>query len=292
MCSCSERSWTWIIQAYTHFSGLLPQGNKLQQYGELYLQPPERLAEVMSVAVSEQCVVLLWSTGLLQSFSHYASADTQVLSPVRWPQTCGVYEIFHGRVKATPLPTKQRIKRHLQALWTAHEKTHCDPSWVQVVLKMRFQWKLAGFPKAVPAKTKQPAAIPVSKKRAAAAVSAATVAQPAKQSLPSCILCGMGLLAVAAYVYPSEIESPSQGAMAEMQTQGQQNGVAIADTNKLWTHKGKDSRILSGPVSSASKSMQGKELEAAVMIPRLLQQCFMSMVQDLYSQGARHAWEG
>ena len=124
---------------------------------------------------------------------------------------------------------------------------------------MRFQRKLAGFPKAVPTKTKQSASIPALKKRAAAAVAAATVAQPVKQSLPSCILCGTGLLAVAAYVYPSEIGSPSQGAMAEMQTHEKQNGVAIVDTDELWTPKEKDSRTLNGPVSSASKSMQGKE---------------------------------
>lgn len=212
----------------------------------------------MSVAISEQCIVLLWSTGLLQSFSHRASANTQVLSSVRGPQACGVFETCYGSYLATHLPTWQRISRHLQARWTAHEKTQSDPPWVQVVLKMRFQRKLAGFPKAVPAKTKQPAAIPVLKKRAAAAVAAATVAQPAKQSLPSCILCGSGLLAVAAYVYPSAIEPPSQGAMVEMQTHGMQNGMAIADTDELWTPKEKDSRTLNGPVSLASKSMQGK----------------------------------
>ena len=135
---------------------------------------------------------------------------------------------------------------------------------------MRFQRKLAGFPKAVPARTKQPAAIPALKKRAAAAVAAATVAQPVKQSLPSCILCGTGLLAVAAYVHPSETESPSQGAVVEMQTHGRQNGVATAKTNEPWTPKEKGSRTLNGPVSSASKSMQGKGLGSCSDGPKTL----------------------
>ena len=210
------------------------------------------------MAVSEQCVVLLWSTGLLQTFSHHASANTQVLSPVRGPQTCGVNETYHVCLQATHLPIWQRISRHLQAFWTTHGMTQSDPSRVQVVLKMRFQRKLAGFSRAVPAKTKQPASMPALKKRTAAAVAAATVVQPAKESLPSCILCGTGLLAVAAYVEPSKTGSPSQEAMVEMQTQGKQNGMAIADTEELWTPKRKDSNTLNGPISAASKSMHGK----------------------------------
>ena len=126
---------------------------------------------------------------------------------------------------------------------------------------MRFQRKLAGFSKAVPAKTKQPATIAVLKKRTAAAVSAATATEPAERSLPSCILCGTGLLAVAAYVFPGETGSSSQGPMVKMQTQGKQNGMAMADTEKeLWTPKRIDSKTMNGPVSSASKSMQGKKL--------------------------------
>ena len=160
---------------------------------------------------------------------------------------------------------------------------------------MRFQRKLAGFPKAVPAKTKQPAAIPVLKKRAAATVAASNAAQPAKQSLPSCILCGTGLLAVAAYVYPSEVEPPSQGAMVEMQTQGKQNGVAIADTEDLRTPRERDFRSLNGPVSAASKSMQGKRFSSPSdehKSPAVMWYMQGLMVQDSYSQGVRHAWEG
>lgn len=55
------------------------QGNALHQFGEFQLQPPEKGAEVAVVDVSEQRLVLLWSTGVLQSFSYQAAASGQVV---------------------------------------------------------------------------------------------------------------------------------------------------------------------------------------------------------------------
>ena len=54
------------------------QGNALQSCGEFQLQPPEKAAEVASGAVSEHRLVLLWTNGVLQSFSHQPASNGQV----------------------------------------------------------------------------------------------------------------------------------------------------------------------------------------------------------------------
>jgi len=55
------------------------QGNALQTCGDFQLQPPEKAAEVASGAVSEHRLVLLWTNGVVQSFSHEPASNGQVL---------------------------------------------------------------------------------------------------------------------------------------------------------------------------------------------------------------------
>jgi len=75
---CSLTASRTVIYAMTVVPAAV-QGNALQSCGEFQLQPPEKAAEVAAGAVLEHRLVLLWTSGVLQSFSHQPSSNGQVL---------------------------------------------------------------------------------------------------------------------------------------------------------------------------------------------------------------------
>ena len=100
---------------------------------------------------------------------------------------------------------------------------------------MQYQRKLAGFPEVFTEKLKQTP----SKRTGSAAAS--TSAQPAKHSRPSCTVCGYGLIAVAASIYPND---SSKGAAAG----GEEAQSALLAPTKA-NHNSTDQRSLNGPIS-------------------------------------------
>ena len=116
---------------------------------------------------------------------------------------------------------------------------------------MGYERKLVGFAEASPGKAKQLVASPTPKKRASAA--ATTSAQPAKHSSPACILCGDGLLAVAAYVHPTDAASRAASAT---ELPRQKDLLSLAN----------------GPVSTPGKTRKGQQ--AAVLRVTVLEDTY------------------